>query len=473
MSGAAIRQAITLGFNMRNDDPKVAKPSKELSYRIWWALCSTERLLAVMTGRPTSFIETDCSAPLPLPLEDEACILGSDYLESPAVRMLRRLSTDESGITNLSRSTSSSISPRAIGPSFSELIPPTPAPALPEDISVQPSNALFFLYQTKLYVLNEGVRKNLYSPIVIRHSWAYIQMIISKYQTKLEKWASALPVVFDFTKKQRDQQFSRQRLSLGFSYYSIMLIVNRPCLCRIDRRIPLESAKAREFNISSAAKCVYAAKSLTELMPDEPNPIGLYKVAPWWCLVHYFMQAVTVMLLELSFRAEHWPEKADDILACAQKVVFWLESMSGDDLAAYRAWRLSSEMLQQVAPKIGRTVKDQTRTDMDFTRDLPMQDLPVAPTTYGESHSFNYGPPFSDSTGYSSTMSEVTNWQPSAYTYYDNFLPQNSSSLFSGPYHPNPTFSPSADVSISTAEDGPQQQIYAGQQQPQRGDWGT
>jgi len=170
----------------------------------------------------------------------------------------------------------------------------------------------------------------------------------------LESWRQTLPSVFDFTKKQRDQQFVRQRMSLGFFYFSTLTIINRPCLCRIDRKIPDESDKARDFNRETAARCVNAARGMLDLLPDEPNAVGLYKIAPWWCLVHYLMQAATVLMLELSFRADHMPNEVEDVFYAAKKALEWLRSMSEEDEAARRASVMCNELLRQVAPKVGR-----------------------------------------------------------------------------------------------------------------------
>lgn len=107
MSGLAVRQALILGLNLRNNDRSLVESSKEIRYRVWWAIASTERTLCVMTGRPTSFVGDDCSAPLPLPLEEESFMAAKEPYETGAVRMLRRLSTDE-GQSEMSASTPSS-----------------------------------------------------------------------------------------------------------------------------------------------------------------------------------------------------------------------------------------------------------------------------------------------------------------------------------------------------------------------------
>lgn len=308
-------------------------------------------MLAVMTGRSTSFLDVDCSTPLPLPVDVS---LLSKQLKRPDVEIFRRHPVQESKALGTS-SSSSETTRRA---------PITTASASEQDLgdqgaAVVPSDALFFLCSTQLSILTNTVLNRLFRASTSQQTWAEVQSRIAQLDAQLENWRQGLPLVFDFTKKQqREQQFIRQRLSLGLFYYSTRMIINRPCLCRIDRRIPDESGKARKFNRSAARQCVHAARDLVEMLPDEPNVVGLYRVSPWWSIVHHLVQASTVLMLELSFRAEHMPNEAEEILKVAKKAVSWLRSMSPDNLAARRAWSMCKDILRQVAPKVGRNADD-------------------------------------------------------------------------------------------------------------------
>lgn len=421
MSGIAIRQALTLGLHLRNEDWALMDSSKEIRYRIWWALAWTERTLSVMTGRPTSFEEKDCSALLPLPLEEESFMLADEPYDTPAVQLIRRLSTGGSSSIEISASTTPSTSSKATPWSPRESSKSRSSLTNGEAKSVSPSNGLFFLYVTKLHSLDDDIMKQLYRPHVMQQSWANTQSLISEFQMKLVRWHSALPVVFDFTRNQRDQSFLRQRMCLGFSYYSTMMIITRPCLCKIDEKIPNETKRAKEIDRASAASCVFAAKSLVDMLPDVPNPVGMYQVSPWWNMVHHLMQAVTVLMIEMSFRACHCPDETDEILKAAQKAVAWLQSMSTDDLAAARAWRLSSDVLQKVAPKIGRQMDDRLTRPVQPRNEIPMHDLLTPDGDYIMPGSSDYGPSLSGSMDYANHQ-PATTWEPSMFTSYDNYL---------------------------------------------------
>jgi hypothetical protein len=64
------------------------------------------------------------------------------------------------------------------------------------------------------------------------------------------------------------------------------MVVTRPCLCRIERRIRDESNASAEFNKTIAEACVGAALEMTRLFPDEPDLNFIYSKGPWWAVVH-------------------------------------------------------------------------------------------------------------------------------------------------------------------------------------------
>ena len=295
--------------------------------------------------------------PIPLPIDEETFNDPSSGMQSEAiVRQMRRSSYQDS--------------PRSISPSPSEPSPwtrqsptTTSSPGSQQpwaDVfrNVPPSQALYFTQITHLSMINHDILVNLYRPNAASTSWAQIQSLIADLEKRLERWKLGLPALFDFAKRQRDQHFIRQRMSLGFYYFSAKIVTNRPCLCRVDRHIPNQSNKSRAFCRNAAATCVQAAKSMLDLIPDEPNSVGLYKVTPWWCLTHHLTQAASVLLLELFFQSEHMPNEAQDVFSSAKKAIHWLHNMARGSLAAQRAWRQCDVLLRKVAPGIGMHADD-------------------------------------------------------------------------------------------------------------------
>ncbi|KAL8946438.1 MAG: hypothetical protein Q9222_007167 [Ikaeria aurantiellina] len=439
MSGIATRQAITLGLHLQNSDPNLTKSSKEIRYRVWWAIATNERTLGVMTGRPTSFTASDCPAPLPMPLDEDAYTSGADpeTYNTPAIRKLRELPADGSRSSNLSTSTSSSVSSRNTHRSPSASSMPLFAPLSLEGLYPQPNIGMFFLYSSKLSGLADEVLNQLYQPPVMRKSWADVQEMIVKLREKLEQWRTLLPPVFDFTVEQAGDVLLRQRMDLAFAYYSTMIIVNRPCLCKMKEKMPLESERGSNIDQFNATSCVLAARSLVDLLPHQPDPTRLYRVTPWWNMVHHLMQAATVLMLELSFRASHCPGMVDELVQAVQKVVRWLYSMSANDKAAGRAWRLSNDLLRKVVPKVGRRMDEDLRwSGVVADGDAPMQELLQQPTSFDPPGSTSYLPSLSAPADYTIPPQSVTSWEPLMFTSYDEYLTDPHLANFQPPPRP-------------------------------------
>lgn len=318
-----------------------------------------------MTGRPTSFDEKDCTAPLPLPIEEDS-FLGAGSQTPQVLRMFRRSSSQESQQSDHAMTTASTESTKEKSTSSSSRSPVAQQSSSQEPKQpFPPCNALAYEYQAKLSRFTNEVLNRLYRAAGMSKSWAHVQTTISSLNAKLDSWRQRLPPVFDFSKDQRDQHFVSQRMTLGFSYYSTLILINRPCLCRIDRKIPDESDRAKTFNRETAARCVRAALNMLDLLPDEPNAIHVYKSTPWWCLVHFLMQAATVSMLELSFRADHMCDGVDEVFNSAKKALGWLRNLSEEDESARRASVLCNELLRQVAPRVGKSPNEALEFEPD------------------------------------------------------------------------------------------------------------
>lgn len=354
-----MRAAVALGINMRNDSARTPDTSKEIRYRVWWSLYALEHQLSMMTGRPTSVPDEACTTPLPIPMEEELfhsqhalALLGTEMQKNARNPGSLSRPPRQSG----SASSSSERSRSASKPNASRS-PSTPQYAdFDWTKNVPPSSSLYFLHYMQLTKISQSILNRLYTPEAMQTSWSQIQSVMSELDQRVEEWHSNLPGIFDFKRKQRDQTFLQQRMCLGFCYYGTRIIINRPCLCRLDRKMPNQSFKSRDFNRASAAACVDSAREMLQMLPDEPNAVGLNRIGPWWSILHHLMQATVVLLLELSFRSYHMPEEAEDIFETAMKAVRWLHNLGEESYSARRAWNLCNQMLREAAPKIGREV---------------------------------------------------------------------------------------------------------------------
>ena len=358
MSGMAIRHALSLGLNLRNEAMGVKGSSKEIRYRVWWAIFSVERVLIVMTGRVSSLAQLDCTITPPLPLEETQFLRNAD---PQTIQLLTQWSSEGSKFTTSEQTTSTPSSSQSYQkPSSTESRGPDSLSSPMEQISnIAPSDALFFYHYTKLGMIAAEALCRLYHASAMQDSWSQTLRKIKNLQDKAKKWVTGLPSVFNFMiAEQRDHAWVRHRISLGLFYYSTVMLANRPCLCRVDHRIPNQSKAAKETNQLNATTCVDAAIRLLRLLPDEPDTTALYTFSPWWCIIHHLMQAVTVLMLELTYHAEHTPSNVEEVFSSSKKCWKWLREMGRDDIAAYRAWCICDEMLRKVAPKVGRKFEE-------------------------------------------------------------------------------------------------------------------
>lgn len=363
--GTAVRWATSLGINMRNESTELRDPLKEIRYRVWWALYSLEHRLCCMTGRVNCILDDHCTTPLPAPLEEAAFeseegakMLNKENQQgtrNPSVNSHTNSNGRGSNTSSASRSRSQTKAPQTDSRSPSSVQPNTD---LLWAKDVPPNMSLYFLHNVQLTRLTQRIFHQLYNPASIEGTWSDVQALIGELDEQLENWYRALPAILDFRRHQRDRDFYECRLSLGFFYNSTKIMIHRPCLCRLDRKIPHQSDKSLAFNRNSATTCVESARETLRLVPDEPNAIGLVKVGPWWSILHWLVQATTVLMLELSFRAHHMPEEAGSILEAAKKGVRWLHALGEENVSARRAWSLCDSMLREAAAKIGRDVND-------------------------------------------------------------------------------------------------------------------
>lgn len=217
--------------------------------------------------------------------------------------------------------------------------------------SLPPCMSMYSLQLTTLTSIAKRTTAKLYGPEAIQAPWASTEFTIKSLMLKLDSWFMTLPGAYDFTSTHTSQCPMSQRVGLALLFYSTKISITRPCLCRLDGPHS-HGDQAYDFCSKTAAECVESACHMLTLFPDTPDAALLYRASPWWCILHYLMQATTVLLLELAFKAQHVPEKKSTVSKAAKKAVEWLSTMSKSSLAAERAWKLCDSFLRRLAPKV-------------------------------------------------------------------------------------------------------------------------
>ena len=322
---------------MRNDSADLSNDLKEIRYRLWWALYTLEHQLCSMTGRVNGILDEQCTTPLPVPVVEEEfeTRLGMRLL-SRGYQQRKRAPSSNVATTRESAPSSRS-GPNKQSSRSSSTAQSTWSSDMDWANDVPPNMALYFLHLVQLSRLSQTIIRRLYSPTASQAQWSDIQILIENLNQQLDNWYHGLPAVFDFKRRQTEKHFYEARLALGFFYYNTKQVLYRPCLCPLDRRIPGPSGKSRRFNHAAATTCAVSAQEQLALISDDPNAVGLLRVGPWTSIVHLLVRSATVLMLEISFRAHHIPEQADDLLESAKKTVRWLRVLGNKNLAAARA----------------------------------------------------------------------------------------------------------------------------------------
>ncbi|KAL4928421.1 transcription factor domain-containing protein [Aspergillus undulatus] len=361
IASLALRSGISLGLNLRNNSDITPDQSKEARNRVWWCLYTFEHLLGVMTGRMTGISDGICTTPMPLPVDE-------DRFQDPAVaELLASLELRQERVES------------ALASFFVRQMPMTPGQkrhssdaGKGRDVarlkSLPPSTSLFFLYYADLAVIAQEIVNRVYSLDCIMVPWAHIESRVGELQSRIERWAAQLHEAYDWTRSdERDPELLRGSLCLAFHYYSARITLGRPCLCRRDVR-PVNSANPeRPLSHEISLNVLDAAQRLIALLPDEPDASRIYQICPWWCILHYLMQATTVLLLELSFACIHQPEQEKSILAAAKKGIRWIYAMSESSLASRRAWELCDSNLRRLADGFNFDLGDMPAADYQMS----------------------------------------------------------------------------------------------------------
>ncbi|KAK2763884.1 hypothetical protein FQN54_009502 [Arachnomyces sp. PD_36] len=350
ISSIPLRSAIALGLNLKNTAPDIDPALKEFRYRIWWSLLIIERLLGNMTGRPTCLMDGVSTLPLPLPFEEDR--FQEEEISALLNDVPRRNTLFPGTESRVATTQSTGGSSEPVSPQQS-----TSSESKEWLHSIPPNDSLYFYYSTDLTLLAQDVLNQLYTTKAAQTPWPEIIQTITSLQRKINTWFSNLPPCYDFTDQQHPHIYRKEKLRLAMLYYSSKILITRPCLCRVSRRDP-QSRKPNDESVVIAAECVESACSMLRQLPDVPDAISLNQSSPWWCLIHYLMQATTILLLELSFHSQHVPGQTDKVSGSAKKAILWLHDMAKYSATSQRAWALCDDFARRLAPHIALDMND-------------------------------------------------------------------------------------------------------------------
>ncbi|KAL5402472.1 hypothetical protein PMIN04_012984 [Paraphaeosphaeria minitans] len=317
MIGISIRLALALGLHLRNEDPNIPLSKKEAIMRTWWTLHAIECQLSAITGRPCVLSHEDCTVALPQTLSEE--------LPGPV-------------------SPIDSTQP----PWEKETSPTLASGSMSERSRILQSPRSYLDAHLNIGLIMQKLLSALYAPCTAQYTWKLVQEIIPRLLQELDDWKQGALPDKDLPRARLSPQPEGQRedLLLRFYYFSARILITRPCLCRSGRKIKDQSDAGALFDKRTAEICVEAALGLAELLPSS-DPQSLYKDGPWWSIVHIIMQAMAVLLLELSYGLDHTQGDRSDVKKGVKKMLHWLGAMRHIDPVVERAHKVVIRILQQ------------------------------------------------------------------------------------------------------------------------------
>lgn len=324
-----------MGMHLLDVTPSLTAAKKDQNARIWFSLTSLESLLTVITGRPSMISARDCSVSLLQVFEkqDKSSSGGSPSDSSQQDLAVKPSSQGLGSSSRVSSQTSTEKDP-------------------------QPVASIFFIYYSELCIFAKEVVGELYSPGIRDKKWADIQDVIENYDRCLLLWKDDLSPPFDIDIPCPDPESESCRVALLILFHSTRTIIHRPCLCRLDEAIAEQSHSSKRTNRTLANHCVQSARAVLNLIVTKSNSIVLTRGATWWMIPHHFKRSLIVLLLELSFRAEHQPAHADDLLTEAQAALNWLRRIGSSTPGAKHTWYDLSRLLHEAAKRVGGDIAD-------------------------------------------------------------------------------------------------------------------
>ncbi|CBF79522.1 putative C6 transcription factor [Aspergillus nidulans FGSC A4] len=341
LSGISVQSAVTMGLNLRNESNIIFYSSREIRYRVWWAVYVLHVLLCVMSGRLPNSTEDSCTTPLPVPFAEE------EFSRNEVEQLIADHEARTVFMQNLVSRSSTQSAERALIPELTRRQTPSPG-RLSDRIAsaaahvLTPNVSLHFLHFVELGLIMRRSIEALYAPGAGRKSWRSIEMVISALNSRADSWLAKLPAEFRFL--QGAPACERERLNLAFSYYSTKILITQPCLSRILSQASWDNQN-ESFCTAMAAMCIDMASQVLDLLPNTLDVAWVCRMSPWWCIVHYIMQAITVLLISLLIKEKANAGQNSRTIDNVSKAADWLSVLAVKDPSAQRAWSAIQDLL--------------------------------------------------------------------------------------------------------------------------------
>jgi hypothetical protein len=206
------------------------------------------------------------------------------------------------------------------------------------------NSAPYFKVATQLSIITHNILTTLCAASPFR-STAENQQNMAQLGQSLDQWVLSLPRELNFQDpiNGANTMYCRERMLLGYQLCSARISLGRPYLS--TRRQAWRDGNEANFVRRMGNSCVEAAITVVGFLPDDFNVQFMYDQGPWWCIVHHLMQAVSVLLLDLS-RPTSTSQDSMLRVQYIKKATRYLQVMQ--DSVAERAYQVVSSTFETV-----------------------------------------------------------------------------------------------------------------------------
>lgn len=312
MCGLAIQSAVTMGIHLRSDSPSITLASKETRYRLWWALFLLDTLVCLITGRMPRIYREHYTTPLPISYQE-----GSFQDEHFEAIMQDRQSRASSAGSLLSHNSSIDMDQRFKSSASTHQ-------QLSNGLQPQDNTCFCLLFSIDLAAVTREAIDILYSPKAARKSRTEIAQAMKSLNNAADNWFSRLPAEYGFMIPGAHNEFTQQRTSLAFQYYSTKLVLSQPAIWfHVGGE---DDSNAVYHQIRTI--CFNAAAQMVDLLPNDPSITWLLSYSPWWSAHHYLSQSTVVLVTQLFIESGMRAGQSIELFKRVQKALQWLSDLS-------------------------------------------------------------------------------------------------------------------------------------------------
>jgi hypothetical protein len=324
--GMAIRSAYSLGLHVFNEDSLATTMERGMLTSTWWSLYLLDRTLSIITGRPSNILDSCCSVPLPNGLSD--CSVPDGVEIGCQVAKEDKIAISPHSLLFLPKNGIKVSSQRPAG------LRPTSM-----------NSCTYFNATIQLSAISQDILTSLYSVVSTIRSPSAVHLDMVQLNLRVDRWVMSLPRELDPSSLSASPRPTsiRERMLLTFQLCSTRMLLARPYLHDPRQLGERANSDLVDRMINSG---IAAAKTIVNMLPDEPNPIFIYHQGPWWCIVHHMTQATSILLLGIMYASPKLQENLG-LLWYVKKALRWLYSMQ--DPLAGRAYRLALNSFEIVA----------------------------------------------------------------------------------------------------------------------------